>query len=40
MKVKTRYGMLEEMRRTLNSLWEFSVRLYWKYCELSTIIKR
>ena len=34
MKVKTRYGMLEEMRRTLNSLWEFSVRLYWKYCEL------
>ena len=34
MKVKTRYGMLEEMKRTLDSLWEFSVRLYWKYCEL------
>lgn len=33
MKVKTRYGMLEEMRRTLNSLWEFSVRLYWKAIE-------
>ena len=34
MKVKTRYGMLEEMRRWLNSLWEWSIRLYWKYCEL------
>ena len=33
MKVKTRYGMLEEMRRTLNSLWEFSVRLYWRATE-------
>lgn len=33
MKVKTRYGILEEMRRTLNSLWEFSVRLYWKATE-------
>lgn len=33
MRVKTRYGMLEEMRRTLNSLWEFSVRLYWKATE-------
>ena len=34
MKVKTKYGMLEEMRRWLNSLWEWSIHLYWKYCEL------
>lgn len=34
MRVKTRYGMLESLRRYLNSLWEWSIRLYWKYCEL------
>lgn len=34
MKVKTKSGMLEEMRRWLNSLWEWSIKLYWKYCEL------
>ena len=31
--VKTRYGMLEELIRTLNSLWEFSVRIFWKATE-------
>ena len=34
MRVKTKYGILEEMKRTINSLWEFSIQLYWKYCEL------
>ena len=33
MKVKTKYGMLEEMRRTLDSLFEFTIKLYWKATE-------
>lgn len=34
MKVKTKSGMLEEMRRTLDSLFEFTIKLFWKACEL------
>ena len=29
MRVKTRYGLLEEMKRTLDKMWEFSIKLYW-----------
>ena len=37
MRVKTRYGLLEEMKRTLDKMWEFRIKLYW--CATSFITK-
>ena len=34
MRVLTKQGALEALKRTLDSLWVWSVKLYWKYCEL------
>lgn len=34
MRVLTKQGALEALKRTLDSLWEWSIKLYWKYCEL------
>ena len=34
MRVKTKVGKLEELKRVINNLWKWSIKLYWKACEL------
>jgi N-acetylmuramoyl-L-alanine amidase len=34
MRVLTKQGALEKLKQTLDDLWEWSIKLYWKYCEL------
>ena len=34
MRVKTKVGKLEELKRVINNLWKWSLELFWKACEL------
>ena len=34
MRVYTKQGILENLKKTLNELYVWSIKLYWKYCEL------
>ena len=34
MRVYTKQGILENLKKTLNELYVWSIKLYWKYCEI------